>query len=682
MKRHPSSTQRSLKFLKGAFAITEASTEKRMLQLFLLLRLLMVGFFVALYSGYFIGERNEIAEDVRLLFFIVTSASLLQLVLLHKFSSIRVLGFVQLSLDIILLTYVLSITENASGFSFYLVLIISASLVTNSVSALLIAALSGVCYALLVAGVLQEGVGGGSPATGEILLSYAAFIGAALIAGYYAKGREHLLSSMKEQSQELANLTKKQLQLMNSMAEGVITLDIDSAITGINDAAKAILGLSNLGPGSLLGKKLDVALESCGAVSSEVVSAINSNKPCEMRLKRESRDESVLKCSAMEISGTSSEQSGKIVFLSDVSELKNIESRLEFHEKMTRLMSQVEASEDFTDESSTVLIGKSPQMREIHSMIRKVAPAEAPVLLLGESGTGKEVVARELHLNSARKNKSFIPVNCGAIPETLIESEFFGYVRGAFTGAEKDTPGLFREADGGTLFLDEVGELPLHLQAKLLRVLQERVVRPVGSTREVPVNVRIVAATNRDLKEDVRKGLFREDLYYRLRVVEIEIPPLRDRKDDIPFLIAYFLEQGGYADKYSSSVSPEALSFLMAYSYPGNIRELENILSRGIVLGGGVILPENLPEEVRKCISGKFLKSEHDTSTGVFSEVSLINLPVDLEGVLSELEQKYLLEALAKSNGVKKEAAKLLGLNFRSLRYRLKKYDIDSGDVT
>jgi two-component system, NtrC family, response regulator PilR len=665
----------------GTIAVTEASVEKRMLQLFMLLRVLMVVFFVGLYSGYFTGDRHQIDTNARILFLIVSLASFLQLVLLHMISSTRITGFFQLSLDIVLLTYVLSVTENSASFSFYLILIICASLVTSSFSAVLIAALSGICYALLLSGFFQEAVPLNSPPTGEILLSYAAFIGAALVSGFYARRREMLILSMKAQSHELESLTQKQMQLMNSMAEGVITLDLDSAITGINDAAKAILGLGSMSPEAIVGEKFDSALQHFGTAPSDVVSAINANGSCEMKVRRSDSEESVVKCTAMEIANASGGKNGKIVFISDVSKLKSIESRLEFHEKMTRLLSELESAGSDTLDEPSLLIGKSPQMHEIHAMIKKIAPAEAPVLLLGESGTGKEVVARSLHVYSHRKSKSFVPVNCGAIPDTLIESEFFGYVKGAFTGADRDTPGLFREADGGTLFLDEVGELPLHLQSKLLRVLQEQVVRPVGSAREIPVNVRIIAATNRDLKEAVDKGQFREDLYYRLRVVEIKIPPLRDRREDIPFLIAHFLDQVGYADRHSSSVSPQALSCLMSYSYPGNIRELENILSRCMVLGGGAILPEHLPEEVRVCVSGNVSGTASRSSYYPASEAALVDVPVDLEQLLSELEQRYILEALGKSGGVKKEAAKLLGLNFRSFRYRLKKYNIDSGDV-
>lgn len=682
MQAKKSSNTHILKVAWKMLSAADSEIEKRMLQLFLLLRVLMLGFFVALYSGYLIGERVEIASDLRMFFFLVTLASLVQLILLHAAKSTKVVAFVQLSLDIVLLTYVLSITETTSSFTLYVLVIICASLVTNSFSSLMLSAFAGICYAVLISDYFGDSSRGVEPGIGEILISYLLLVSAALIAGYYARGREKMLRSIKDQSNEIQNLTNQQIQLMNSMAEGVITLDIDSAITGINDAAKSILGLAAYSQESLIGVQLDSALHSIGESSASVSSTIHSNGSCEMRLKNSNDSESVLKCTAMDMPGSSGDSGGKLVFLSDVSELKNIENRLEFHEKMSRLISELELIQKFDEEGTSILIGKSVGMQTIQTMIKRIAPSDAPVLLLGESGTGKEVVAKALHNASERSKKSFVPVNCGAIPESLIESEFFGYMKGAFTGADKDSPGLFREADNGTLFLDEVGELPLHLQAKLLRVLQERVVRPVGGTKELPVNVRIIAATNRDLKEEVKKGTFREDLYYRLKVVEIEIPPLRDRKEDIPLLIAHFLEQGGYAEKHSSKVSPEALSCLMKYSYPGNIRELENILSRGLVLGGGVVLPENLPDEVKEASSkGVYVKSE--TTSAKLSLESLENIlfPVDIEKILSDLERKYLLEALAKTSGAKKEAAKILGLNFRSFRYRLKKFNIDSEDT-
>ena len=315
------------------------------------------------------------------------------------------------------------------------------------------------------------------------------------------------------------------------------------------------------------------------------------------------------------------------------------------------------------------IIGKSSRMRELFSMLQKVAGSLSSVLILGESGTGKELAARSIHMLSARKTKPFVAVNCGAIPETLIESELFGHKKGAFTGAVADRPGLFEQADGGTLFLDEIGELPLLLQTKLLRVLQEREFRRVGDAVIRKSDVRVLTASNRDLQEQVAGGGFREDLYYRINVVQITMPPLRDRIEDIPLLVDYFFRKFCDADHAGPAITPAALKMLMNYHFPGNIRELENVVERSLILDRQIISESSLPEQVRAvrpvCLT---------------SEVNIPDGGMALEPLLEELEKKYLLKALDKTGGAKKKAADLLGMSFRSFRYRLAKFGLDSGD--
>ncbi|MDY6951551.1 MAG: sigma-54 dependent transcriptional regulator, partial [Thermodesulfobacteriota bacterium] len=242
------------------------------------------------------------------------------------------------------------------------------------------------------------------------------------------------------------------------------------------------------------------------------------------------------------------------------------------------------------------LIGKSDQMLKVYSLIKKVADTRANVLILGESGTGKELVAQAIHENSARKDKPFVVINCGGIPEHLLESELFGYMKGAFTGAYSDKPGLFEVAQGGTIFLDEIGELPPLLQVKLLRVIQEKAFRRVGGSKDITVDVRIIAATNQDLEKKVEDGSFREDLYYRLHVIPVNIPPLRERKEDIPVLTKHFIER--YSREFSKEIkkiSAYAMELLMGYRFPGNVRELENIIERSVALEtSNIVLPENL----------------------------------------------------------------------------------------
>jgi two-component system response regulator PilR (NtrC family) len=315
------------------------------------------------------------------------------------------------------------------------------------------------------------------------------------------------------------------------------------------------------------------------------------------------------------------------------------------------------------------IIGTSPKMKEIFALIQKVAPSNSSVVILGESGTGKELVARAIHNSSPRSKKAFVAVNCGAIPESLMESELFGHKKGSFTGAVVDRAGLFEQAEGGTLFLDEIGELPLLMQTKLLRVLQEREFRRVGGTQVQKTDVRILTASNRDLQNQVKDGSFREDLFYRINVVQINLPPLRERIEDIPALVDCFFRKYGTASSSGEVITPGALKMLMNYQFPGNIRELENVVERSLILDSSLISESNLPKQV---CSG--------AAPGVSSEVTIPDEGIALEPLLDELEKQYLLKALEKTGGAKKKAGELLGMSFRSFRYRLAKFGLDSAE--
>jgi two-component system response regulator PilR (NtrC family) len=317
---------------------------------------------------------------------------------------------------------------------------------------------------------------------------------------------------------------------------------------------------------------------------------------------------------------------------------------------------------------SAAIVGESPAIQRVLKMIEKVSYNRSTVLILGESGTGKELVARAIHHNSPRRNKPFVTVNCGAIPEPLLESELFGHMKGSFTGAIANKQGLFELADGGTFFLDEIGETTPTIQVKLLRVLQDRQFKRVGGTVDIRVDVRIIAASNKDLEKMVREGTFREDLFYRLNVIPIYIEPLRNRKEDIPLLVNYFLRK--YSEelrKTISGITDEAMKVLMDYNWPGNVRELENAIERAIALeSGSVISVQSLPDSVR------------GLSTPIKPYIP--DIPpegVDLENIVKEVEKGLLMKALQKSGWVKKQAANMLHLSFRSLRYRLDKFDID-----
>lgn len=310
----------------------------------------------------------------------------------------------------------------------------------------------------------------------------------------------------------------------------------------------------------------------------------------------------------------------------------------------------------------------SPEMLRVFAVIPKAADSKANVLITGESGTGKELVARAIHSNSPRNHGPFITINCGGVPEHLLESELFGYTKGSFTGAVGDKIGLFEAADKGTIFLDEIGDLPLALQVKLLRIVQEKSFKPVGGTKEISVDVRIISATNIDLEEQVINSDFREDLFYRLNVIHINIPPLRERKEDIPILAQHFLEQYSHeSGKEIRTISSYALQSLLDYSFPGNVRELENIVERSVALEtSNIILPESLT------LSRYKSAKEHRNFTGT-------EIPpegIDLEKEVGKLEKQFLLKALEKTNGEMKRAAKLLNIPYRSIRYRLEKYGI------
>ncbi len=311
-------------------------------------------------------------------------------------------------------------------------------------------------------------------------------------------------------------------------------------------------------------------------------------------------------------------------------------------------------------------VGTSASMRQVWSLVDKVAPARSTVLITGESGTGKEVIARAIHARSARAQSPFVPVNCGALAEGILESELFGHVKGAYTGAQGDRTGILVSAGDGTVLLDEVGELPLGTQVKLLRVLQERRVKPVGSSREVPFEARILAATNRKMDEEVKAGRFREDLFFRLNVINIELPPLRQRREDIRMLATYFL--GRVAEELGRPglhFTDETLTLLEAYSFTGNVRQLQNIVERAATLSDTEELgPDSLPPGVRGT-----------SDTAASSEVK-IGQGFSLERHLDELERRFLQESLKRSGGVKMRAAELLGLTFRSLRYRLAKHGL------
>ena len=318
-----------------------------------------------------------------------------------------------------------------------------------------------------------------------------------------------------------------------------------------------------------------------------------------------------------------------------------------------------------SDEEIPEIVGRSKVVEKLKETIKKIAPYDVNVLILGESGSGKELVAKAIHSLSSRKSREFVAINCAALPPELLESELFGYKRGAFTGAVSDKKGLIEKADGGTLFLDEIGDMPLSLQAKLLRFLETKRFIPLGSTEEKEVDVRVVAATNKNLKEEIKKGNFREDLYYRLATIVIEVPPLRERREDIPLLVEFFAKE--FSRKYGKEIkriSKGFIDYLMGLPLEGNVRELRNIVEREVILTDNGVL-------------GGGYSVETHVSCG------FVNIPeggVKLKEILAEIEKEYLFKALEMAGGKKTKAAELLGLTLREFRYRLSKYSSPAGE--
>ncbi len=318
------------------------------------------------------------------------------------------------------------------------------------------------------------------------------------------------------------------------------------------------------------------------------------------------------------------------------------------------------------------LVARSGKMKTIMETVARIAPTTSTVLLTGESGTGKELIARAIHHNSPRAQRPFVSINCGALPDELLESELFGHTKGSFTGAVASKKGFFEVADGGTIFLDEIGDTTPAMQIKLLRALQEKVIRRVGGTEEIGVDVRVIAATNQDLEELVKGRRFREDLFYRINVIPIRLPPLRDRSEDVPHLAFHFFDRYKHEmGKKLSGISDEAMASLTAYSWPGNIRELQNVIERAVALESGeVVRLESIPLEIRAA----GVEKRHD----LLSSLDLGERGIDLETLLEQIREHFMREALRRKKGIQIQAARLLGMTFRSFRYFAKKYDLVS----
>lgn len=608
------------------------------------------------------------------LFFAVTSGSALW-VRTHGVSS--TFKHLQLFIDPLIVTAIVYRTGGpVSPFIFlYIPLVMFGVFFFSNRAGTAIIALSGAVYTILIVAMkysLVAPTGYFDPnetSLHSLIQQTIGLLGAMSIVGF---GTNFLRQSIESRERQVADsvlsmkrLGEQQRKILNSMPDAVITTDTAGIVTSANSAAHLLLGVT----GEMTGRPLEELARSCiPTFSNYRINTPAFGKMREYEVSDPKKGRRLVECLEQAIGNDTDSSRGILYYLRDITEQRELEKQRELEYQYQQAVERRDSS-SFRVEGTGGLIGESLLFRKVIDLVRRVAPSDATVLIHGESGTGKELIARAIHQQSRWSAGPFVPVNCGAIPESLIESDLFGHKKGAFTGAIADHLGYFREAANGTLFLDEIGELPLSVQAKLLRVLQERVVRPVGGGADIAINARIITATNRNLKRESDAGRFREDLYYRINVVNITLPPLRERREDLPLLISHFLEQARRDGHPPAELASDTLRLLISYSYPGNIRELENIIQRATVLGGSLILPEHLPEAV---IAGGGVRPARSP------EKKGIELPCSLDGILSTVEKEYLLAALEKSGGSRREAARLLGVNLRSLRYRIQKFGLES----
>ncbi|MBI2963187.1 MAG: sigma 54-interacting transcriptional regulator [Deltaproteobacteria bacterium] len=573
----------------------------------------------------------------------------------------------------------------------YNLAIIGAALLLFRPGAFLAATLSSLSYGTLINlayyGALPSSLPMTVPEPGlgilyHITANIASFFSIAFLSSILVEriaAAERALEQSEANFQRLDNL---QRVLVQNLESGVLTTDAEGVVASANQAIAAIIGRP---AAELLGKRISeifpVLRPPVGAKSVRDPSPI----PIELAHRaRPDAEEQTLRCTSARLSDTYQNLIGALYILQDVTGLKKLTA-----ETLPEPAAEPAPRPRASDVPEIIgFLGRSPRILQIVELIRKIAPTDSTVLITGESGTGKELAAQAIHSLGSRRDKPMVVVNCAAIPANLIESELFGHVRGAFTGAVADRRGLFRAADRGTIFLDEVGDLPLALQVKLLRVLQERAFTPVGAQSQVAVDVRIVAATNRELEAEVACGKFREDLFYRLNVICLQMPPLRQRAEDLPLLIDHFL--GRFCEalhRPRCRLSPGASRRLLAHGYPGNIRELENVIEHAVALAEGeIIREEDLPPGLQNGAPSA-RDAPPDGPRGAGSSIAVEWMQdgsSNLDSELETIERRLLEEALRRAGGIRKRAAEILGINYRSLRHRLSKYgfgDVDGREV-
>jgi transcriptional regulator with PAS, ATPase and Fis domain len=688
-------------------AFDTASTLRDRLKWFLLGRVAVISFFLAIVAASYLPsarERYDVPVQQLMLVVALTYAySAVSALLLPHARRLRLFAFAQIGFDVVLVTGVIYLTGGVeSPFPFlYSLPIINAAVLLFGEGALFAAVTAAIAYdGLLLA---LTSLGGAHPERFDLQIGLRigsanlTFGMIAFLASILTRRLDAAERLLRERVAERDHLALLQDTLSRTINSGLLTIDTEGRITSADAVAAELAGRP---AGELVGQEIGAIFAPLRQTAGSRLAFLQSSAaagPVEFQHGGDDERPLQLRCVAAPLASTFGFPIGALYVLQNVTELKEELAAADPPDALNEDPSRFDLdSPDDVVEAADGLYGVSPGIARIRDLIDRVAGSDATVLIAGESGTGKEVVARAMHARGPRRDKRFVAINCGAIPENLIESELFGHVRGAFTGAVADRPGCFRQADGGTLFLDEIGELPLHLQVKLLRVLQERTFRPVGGETNVAVDVRIVAATNRDLHAQVQGGQFREDLYYRLNVICIDLPPLRERREDIPLLIRHFLRQ--FSDMHERRVcrfSVGAGRVLLQHHYPGNIRELENIVEHAVALcDGDTATEEHLPLYLTGDMPGRLSpRAMPDAAPPSMRPADAVRPswppprtptpadPVDLEADLAAYEKEILLRALDQAGGVKKRAAELLGINYRSLRHRLQKYGLsDSYD--
>ncbi|HEV8344410.1 MAG TPA: sigma 54-interacting transcriptional regulator [Candidatus Binatia bacterium] len=650
----------------------------------LFLRVVILSFFLGATAliHFFKGGDLGIFRSLQVPLIAAYLVSISSALLLSRIKNLAAFAHTQVDFDVLLITGIILITGDLeSPFPFlYNLAIANSAILLFYRGAFITAGVSSLCYGGVLLWSHYQSFGkwmsAHEPFVMGLTLNIPTFFIIAFLSGFLARRVYEAEQLLKQKQREYLDLDALKETLMEGMGNGVAITDLKGHINYFNSQARS---LTSLDEQTVKGKKLshifpslsfsfDGPIEPKGVVVNEIPFTDPKGRNKELRL------------TLAPLKDPADQPIGFVSIFEDITRQKELEEKVRLEEEMRRAREK-DLSEgknegprpDFRFEG---IVGKGGGVDKIYQLVQKVAATDTNVLITGDSGTGKELVARAIHFNGSRKDGPFVAVNCGAIPENLIESELFGHVRGAFTGAVSDRDGLFKQADGGSIFLDEVGELPLHLQVKLLRVLQEKSFTPVGGSKQIKVDVRVISATNKELRKEVEKGRFREDLFYRLNVVQISMPPLRSRRDDIPALTHYFIRKfAGSHKKDVGEIASDALRYLMNYNFPGNIRELENIIEHAVaVTNNSTITEADLPGHVK----GVSLSEESDLfeKTAPGGADAFFTRGMSLDDELATHEKCLLLGALKRSKGVQKKAAELLGINYRSFRHRLEKYGL------